>query len=210
MAEPIAIWGAVTGTVALGLRLFELFRDRPRLSVGTNFGLTEETPAFIEVEVANSGRQPTTIVQAGLVVAVEYEFELPGGTQTVQPKFVLSGRESSLVPPGEVVSFRHELLNWLKNVHADFPLRAFAIDSKKRAWWGGAAPMLRRLLQTGWEPPEDAPEELLEPAGLVEAVPVEPIWKVWKPKGQRKTLHAQTAPPSFTLPLGTGPEQDKP
>lgn len=66
-------------------------------------------------------------------------------------------------------------------------------------------PMLRRLLQTGWRPPDDAPEELLEPAGGIDAVPVAPRWKVWAPKGHRKTFHGgPTRPPTMSWKLEDG------
>jgi len=206
-AEALAIWGAVTGTAALGPRIFEFLRDRPKLSVSANARVTLDTPASIAVHVANNGRQPTTITEAGFVVAVEYEFrnqrwEENRPSDVALPTLRLSSG-SVLVPPGEVAEFKRELTQWPPNVAADFPLRGYAIDSRNRTWWGAPIPLLRRLLDVGWRPPEGTPPELLEPAGIIDARPVAPRWKIWTPKGHRMTRPSQqdrTPTMTFSLP----------
>lgn len=215
MAEVLAIWGAITGTAALSLRLIEFLRDRPKLSVRANANIREGEPASISVAVANNGRQPTTIVDAGFVVAVEFEMRNERWPEdrpadVILPRLSLSST-AKLIPPGEVADFTHQLLEWPYAVHADFPLRGYAVDSKGRTWWGGAIPMLRRLLQTGWQPPEGTPSEALAPGGHIDAVPVAPRWKWWTPAGHRKTGHGgPTGPPSFNFPLGRGGSGNRP
>jgi hypothetical protein len=73
----IAIWGAVTGTVAALAQVLLFRRDRPRLAIELSFGMRLGEPATISLAVANRGRQATTLVKVALAVA--------GGRYTMSP-----------------------------------------------------------------------------------------------------------------------------
>jgi len=206
MADPVAIWGGVTGTIALLLNLWKEIRDRPKLTITQQAGVTEDSPAWIGLDVSNRGRRPVTVMATGFQIAVEVEVgnesrpDVP--VRTVLPR--LRGHEDPrVVPPGEVARFRYAVRDWPSPlVHADFPLRGYVIDSYGKTAWGSAWPLLRRLLASGWKPPLGTDATLLgtlpEPMA---AVPLEPRWKAWRDYLLRKV--GRTVPnPRYNFVVG--------
>jgi hypothetical protein len=62
----LAIWGALTGTIALFLRVREFLKDRPKLIVRPQFeytflGNSYPPPFRLEARIINRGRRPVTI-----------------------------------------------------------------------------------------------------------------------------------------------------
>ena len=193
VAEPIAIWGAITGTLALAVNVWREVRDRPKLRLTFKAHAGEDGTAYIGFDVANTGRRPVAIVEAGFVIAVEVEItnasrpEVPA--RNTLPRLKLLDDPTALAP-GEVRRVRQDLAKWPHPfLHADFPIRPFVVDSFGRTVWGSADAMMRRLLEFGWPPPPGTPENLLEYSPEpIEAVPAVARWKVWKPRGVRKGL----------------------
>jgi hypothetical protein len=78
----LAIWGAVTGTVATAGGVVTLIRDRPRMTVTQEI----EVPAApgggwgeaqLKLLAINDGRQPVTIIDAGFGLAFEHTGRWP-------------------------------------------------------------------------------------------------------------------------------------
>jgi hypothetical protein len=66
LTDALAVWGGITGSVAL----FNTLRERPRLVLFTNlnyFGSERE----LECTTINEGRRPAVIIDAGIAVGVE-------------------------------------------------------------------------------------------------------------------------------------------
>jgi hypothetical protein len=86
------------------------------------------------------------------------------------------------------MELRPDTLNW--NLHADFPLRAYAVDIRGRRVWGEAVPLLRRLV--GDDPrlldvvPENLKWAFQPPEEPQLPAQVEPGWKLWKRKELRR------------------------
>lgn len=189
MADPIAILGAVTGSLALSLQGATYLRDRPKLAVRYSARASLEAPAEIVIDVANNGRQPITLTEAGLLLDHEVTMSKPGARgMSGKVRLNLDAGQHRLPAPGGTTQYVLALAHWPNPLfHADLPLRPYVVDSGRRTHWAGAAPILRSLLNFGWEPPADTPPMLLKPiTEAVEVSPVEPPWKLWKPKGLRK------------------------
>lgn len=66
----LAIWGAVTGTVATSGGIFALLRDRPRITATQEIEIPHSAEdgwdnAELVLVVVNTGRQPVTLLDAG-------------------------------------------------------------------------------------------------------------------------------------------------
>jgi hypothetical protein len=192
MTLALAILGAVTGTAATLLDLLRYAFDRPRLIVGFNVTRSVEVPAMVGIDVTNRGRRPTTILKAAFRPDVEAELRHPesgavaasvAASWTID--LTLSEEPTVIAAHGGVRRFRTPLNEWPSPIHADVPLRAYVIDSyANRPTWGPAPPILRMLLNNGWQP-TGAPPGALDPAGPIRPQRVEPRWKLWKPKDLR-------------------------
>ena len=68
----IAIWGAVTGSVALIIQLLQFARDRSRLKLDASFLICSdiqrpEMRLKFELNIVNIGRRPIVIESAGVI-----------------------------------------------------------------------------------------------------------------------------------------------
>lgn len=81
MNGSIAIYAAVVATIALGWRIYEWFRQRPRIKVKVMVLQKSGVPSvdfskkFISVTAMNSGHYPTTISIAGLRMSNERDLQ---------------------------------------------------------------------------------------------------------------------------------------
>jgi hypothetical protein len=67
LARVLAISGLATGILATLIALLTFLRDRPKLSVsGLAAGDEEDRRVWYEVTVTNHGRQPVSVINAGL------------------------------------------------------------------------------------------------------------------------------------------------
>jgi hypothetical protein len=182
----VALVGAATGLASAATQIYAATVDRPRLR--TDFGMTTRANGAptIYVEVTNVGRRPTTVRQFGFYGG-ERQMEVirdgesqPWATATGEinfqegPKFLEAGQSHRVEMVPNIDSF---------GIHADYPLRAFAVDINGRRIWGRAAPVVRMLV--GPDPPlsdVDPPEfrALFEPRPDLRPAKVEPRWKLWK------------------------------
>jgi len=185
----LAIWGAITGTLSVGVQAATHFRDRVKLNVNVKFTQTEETDLLI-IEVSNRGRQPTTITEAGFLIKSEVTYEVEArkiiGTAPLSIRW--DQRSPVLLKPGEVHEFTRSLTGWPDPmIHADAPLRAYVVDSHGRQSWGEPGPFLRMMMQMGWQPQGVMDTRLVEPLEeTMVAEPVTPRWKIWRPKYERR------------------------
>lgn len=72
MADVIGIWGAITGTLALGIKAFEFFTDRAKLRLQASMGFqsNEVNPKFhlyVQISVVNEGRRLVRIESVGVI-----------------------------------------------------------------------------------------------------------------------------------------------
>ncbi len=73
MADPVGIWGAVTGTLALGIKAFEIYCDRAKVKLEASMGFqsNEVNPKFhlyVQLSVVNQGRRLVRIECAGVIL----------------------------------------------------------------------------------------------------------------------------------------------
>jgi hypothetical protein len=189
----IAILSLLIGGTSAAVQVITYVRDRPRLSVSLEWNMERGYAPEIAVDVRNHGRQPTTVMKCGLQVDSELDIEDMEGVHLFSGKQDLGMEEEpKVVMPGEVAQFRISLSAWPGVVvHADDPVRAFAVDSRDRTTWGPAAPISRDFLNHGWKPSGVPDSRLLEPSPTPRvASPVEPRWKIWKPRTLRKPTTA--------------------
>jgi hypothetical protein len=92
-----------------------------------------------------------------------------------------------ILQAGERKSFEYRLTEWPLDMPADTLLRPYVIDALGRKSSTAPISILRDLLDLGWSPPTGTPEELLIRATLL-APPVEPRWKLWRPKHEREWM----------------------
>jgi hypothetical protein len=202
MTLALAIIGAVTGVVGMLLDAARYVFDRPRLVVGFHVSRSIPEPALIGIDVTNRGRRPTTILKAALRADADAEIRDPdsgalAGTGPIE--LTLSQEPKVVAAHGGVLQFRSSLTKWPGPFFADEPFRAYVIDSyKNRPTWGSAAPILRMLLNSGWKPTGASPESLEAASHPIRPKPVEPRWKLWKPKYLRKP----SLPDRFAWPPG--------
>jgi hypothetical protein len=200
----LAIWGAVTGTAAILFEAAKYFRDRPKLSLKLHIEMSIGFAPELGVDVRNQGRQPTTVTKVALRPDGQAEIQKDGVLiATGRFELGLEDENPAVVMPGQVEQFRVFLSGWPGPIHADEPLRSYVVDSHDRVSWGPAAPVLRVFLNEGWKPPDDTDPAVLSPLpnAPLRPDPVEPRWKVWKPKEFRKP----SLPPPQAWPSGPVP-----
>jgi hypothetical protein len=145
------------------------------------------------IDAANRGRQPTTLVEAGFIpCASKYTIETKTGTELqVNMPIRVDAGELKLVQPGGIARYRLIFDGVPALLHVDEPLRAYVVDSHGRTTYGGASPMFRRMMQSGWKPPPETDPRALEKPEDAPWVPkpVYPRWQLWKPRHLRVRLH---------------------
>ena len=190
----IASISAVFSLGSLGVSFLTFRRDRPHLKVSLHYSASLYEPAVMGVDVTNVGKRPTTIVEAGFKADADLKITIPknkaaGNKSSEVPvrKNIYLSREPVLLNPGEIKKFRLILDKWPDiMIHADFPLRAYAVSSHGTTCWGASRPILRQLIKLKWTPPKNTPPELIKllPEEL-KPLPIYPKWKFWKPKSLR-------------------------
>lgn len=187
--EIVAIWGAALSTILGLVKFYEFWRDRPRLAVSAHMERDRQTyHPILGVDVANNGRQPTTILEAGFMPAAsEYTINAPDGSDLpVNMPIRIDDGEVRLVAPGGVVRYRMLFDNVPSMLHVDEPLRAYVVDSNKRTAWGIGIPMFRTMMLSGWRPPPNTDPRSLEPPEQPwEPKPLFRKWQIWKPRHLR-------------------------
>jgi hypothetical protein len=183
----IAVIGAATGIGSLVVQTVSAWRERSRL----RFSVTPQTlygkPPRVVIDVFNDSPRATTIRELGLYarpVRIEHQNGQTGAVSqrlaeidfpfSERPFFIEAQDMKEFAGVPDILSY---------GIHADQPLRVYAIDGRNRRIWGAAAPSFRHLI--GDNPPipddDEAGKRFLLPDGETrEPWPVEPLWKLWK------------------------------
>lgn len=104
------IWGALTGTAALVIQLFQYFADRPKLMFEASMGISSDVNSgrkfFAGLSLVNHGRRPVKIERAGIILP---KGKLLGITSD-RSEYVLfdasnKGKLADLFPDGGKITF---------------------------------------------------------------------------------------------------------
>ena len=151
-------------------------------------------PPGVRIDVYNDSTTPATVRQVGVYAKKMHARFGPSPTE-----FTAEGEVTAqwtlldhpiLLGAYETRPFHGDVPNIDQfGIHADYPLRPYAEDGRGRRYWAPAVPIVR--LVVGPNPPLDGqPDDLralFEPLDhLLHPEQVEPRWKLWKPKDQRK------------------------
>jgi hypothetical protein len=181
----IAIYGAVLAT---GLAVFEIARfrrERAKLTVRSSVHVAIDG-CVLRLHVVNDGGSRITIEEAGFEAQGYIEAAGVPGKRTIPLHTGLLAIE-----PGGAEVFRYDLATrgFPTMLHVDDPLRAYVIDSRRRRTWGGSAPLLRTVVDSGWQAPRP-PDPMMTGSewGPIEIEPVYPSWHVWRPLNVRNPI----------------------
>lgn len=96
----VAIWGAITGSVAIGLDVWRIKKDRPRLKINRRQN---------KIEIDNIGKQPTTIKKINVYSYKNFMMHLLQKSEKKGkvPLSTVSQQSSTpvMIHPGESKSF---------------------------------------------------------------------------------------------------------
>jgi hypothetical protein len=129
-SDALAVWGAVTGTLATTIGLFAYVRDRPKLDAIAG----EVTGTQISVKVANHGRQPESLVAVGV------SMHPLGVTEFLRRLVMRRGdhvdawaeiQEPIVLEPGRVHSASIDFTLQFQDSR-QWTLRTFALDTRRR------------------------------------------------------------------------------
>lgn len=190
----IAVIGAATGIGSLVIQTVSAWRERSRL----RFSVTSQTlygkPPRIVIDVFNDSPRATTIRELGLYarpVRIEHKNGQTGAVSqgVAQIDFPFSERPF-FIEARDMKKFAGvpDILSY--GIHADQPLRVYAIDGRNRRIWGEAAAYFRDLIGDSPPIPDDDEEgrRFLLPDGETrEPWPVESRWKLWKRRELRSS-----------------------
>jgi hypothetical protein len=190
----VAVVGAATGLASLVIQLVGARHERSRLRLEvTDHTIIGRKPR-IEIDVFNDSPRATTVRQVGLYahpVRISHRSGQNGrvsdGIAEIDFPF---NDQPFFMEAGEVRRFAGAPDFLSHGIHADAPLRVYAVDARNRRVWGAAAPFVRHML--GSDPPIDAEDErtkrLIRPDGIERSPwPVESRWKLWKRRELRRS-----------------------
>lgn len=155
----VAIYAATVGTGSLGLAALayrtsreSLRLDAPMLQVTTGDRLDSDGFAAVDVQVANTGKRPTSLVSVGL------HFDVDPGENAPQLGSVLltdpfNGEDPRELGSGQVANFQHVFSDRPLPCHIDTPLTAWAQDARGSTTSAAPAQFFRGWIESGWEPP---------------------------------------------------------
>jgi hypothetical protein len=187
LTTAIAVIGAGTGIGSLVIQGLSAWRERSRLRLSVHAQTLDGRPPRIVLDVFNDSPRATTIRELGLYarpVRIEHRSGETGAVsrRVAQIDFPFSERPF-FVDAQDMKEFAGvpDILSY--GIHADQPLRVYAIDGRNRRIWGAAAPSMRHLLGDSpliSDDDEKGRRFLLPDVETREPWPVEPRWKLWK------------------------------
>jgi hypothetical protein len=109
----IALWGAVTGTVAVGILVGQQLLDRSRIEVKASMShrvghLEPVARLSVEVEVTNRGRRSVTIEQVGVVLPDDGKRDRNVARKETAIFDATAAGKSLRLGEGEKQTFRHD------------------------------------------------------------------------------------------------------
>lgn len=136
----IALWGAITGTVATAGGVVALLRDRPQLAAHQEIeysAAAQNSYAKMTLHVVNNGRQPVTVFQAGFSTQWELEGRWPRRRRVSRSRITaVEGPKGPLrLGPGEPMTITLDLIRPNYAYLPDEPPQGFATDTRKRWTW---------------------------------------------------------------------------
>lgn len=191
----IAIIGAATGIGGLTIQGIVALRDRSRLRLKVDVRTLFGKPPRLVIDVLNDSPRATTVREVGLYahpVRIDHMSHQTGEASrgVAEIDFPFTERPF-FIEANEIRAFAGvpDIFNY--GIHADSPLRVYAIDARNRRVWGDAAPYFRFVV--GENPPvqpndDESIKRALEPDGKTRHPwPVEPRWKIWKRRELRRS-----------------------
>lgn len=139
----IAVWGAVTGTVATVGGIVALLRDAPRLAAHQEIEYQkagDDSYVKMILHVVNNGRQPVTVFQAGFSTRWETERRWLRRQRVARSRLAdVEGPEFPLrLEPGQPITIKLDLIRRNYAYMPDEPPQGFATDTRKK--WTTAEP----------------------------------------------------------------------
>lgn len=190
----IAVLGAVTGIVSLAVQIIGAWRERSLLRFKVEPHTLYGKRPRIVIDVFNDSPRATTIRELGLYARPvritrrrgDSGEESPGVAEidfpfSERPFFIEAQEMRQFAGTPDILTY---------GIHADQPLRVYAIDGRNRRVWGEAAPYFRDLI--GDNPPIPGDDEaanrfLVRDGKTRHPWPVEPRWKLWKRRELRRS-----------------------
>ena len=136
----IAIWGALTGTVATLGGLVSLLRDRPKLEASQQIDVVhagKDSTARLVLHVVNNGRQPVSMFTAGFAMRTERQGPWP--RRRLVPLSINAEAEGPDVPmrlaPGEAITITLDLIGPKRIYMPDCVPQGFAADTHQNVAW---------------------------------------------------------------------------
>lgn len=176
----LALVGTITGVATASVEVARTVLDRARVQIHmTSHTSVTEPNAWVSVEVLNTGRQPLTIREVGIypgTVRVRHKRQEDGVERDGRSDVLLIlASEPFVLEAGTLATFQGHLDEFFNvGLHADRPVRPFAIDLARRWHWGDVEPLMRNLINHGYQVPPGTPDRLLDPAADPGPAPSKP------------------------------------
>ena len=110
LVDLAGIWGAITGTAALLIQLFQFLADRPKLVFKASMGISSDVnlgkKLFVQLSIVNQGRRQVKIERAGIILPKAKLF----GFTSERSDYVMfdahnKGKLVDLLPDGGLITF---------------------------------------------------------------------------------------------------------
>jgi hypothetical protein len=211
LTAALAIVGATTGLGGLAVQTAVAWRDRARLRLRADVATLYGKPPRIVLDVFNDSPRGTTVREVGLYarpvrIEVGGDGERRGRPGLAEVDYPFNERPF-FMEANETRQFAAFPDIFGEGVHADQPLRAYAIDARNRRVWGPAAPYVR--LAVGENPPIEESDDASMKSCLQRddkqrgPWPVEPRWKLWKRRELRRSTPESRAIAGRQTAVGT-------
>lgn len=194
LTTALAILGSITGVSSLAVETLTARRERSQLRFKVDVQTIIGRPPRVVIDIFNDSPRATTVREVGLYarpVRVSVAHAAGGESAGYAEIDFPFSDQPFFMEANEMRRFAGFPDIFSHGIHADMPLRAYAVDGRnRRTWETSAGPYCRHML--GDRPPieEDDAEglkRLMRTDGIERSPwPVEPRWKLWKPRDMRR------------------------
>lgn len=190
----VAILGAVTGVGSLAVQVVRARQERPMLRFEVNVRDMLGRPPRVVIDIFNDSPLATTVREVGLYGRpTRVNLRRATGETTAgyaEVDFPFTDRPF-FMEANEMRQFAGFPDIFASGIHIDAPLRAYAIDGRNRRIWAPSAAAYCRLMLGDSLPVQDDDSDGLKRLVTADGVarspwPVEPGWKLWKPRDTRR------------------------